>query len=805
MLRRCTVRLVLDKMPKIPLPGLNSSPTSMSERSQRETATRHRDLVAEQARSRFKVEKDTSPTPERFIGIDLGTTNSCVAYIDLVTKRPKIIPSPSGSWVFPTSITFEHAHEKRSFGEYSRSNAHVSGEATVSSGKRLIGRRFGELEKVGEQMRKMNTISLSESGELSIEISGRLYSIVHITGMFLRYIKNEAEAFLKEPVGGVVVSVPAYFTPQQKVATEDAALIAGFDVLEVIDEPTAACLTYTLLSETEENSDSSYKIVFDLGGGTLDCALMLHNHQDHSFKLIATHGDALLGGNDWDQVLSRYFCDEFVKKWKIDVKADQALARMPVNNFDHRMLLLEAEKAKIHFTNSAEPYRGHHPAFYFSTKLREVLPLDTSLTLQKYLDLTEPLRERCTKCLDTLFSETTIKPSQVQQVLLVGGMTRDPPIRMLLQKYFGKKVTEESFCPPDYAVAIGAAVRGGMLKGIYPHLSDRTEFVAGTTQANTSGNILKRAISTIKTLRTVTPTALGVRWRGRVKGLSDEQIATYAKELVEYEMKQVRQKQLSDAEEAANIIMQRVASDSQKRHDHHDKVIKTLVEQLKFWQYMVMSFKDHEEHLIRTVGELTKALDELQGNAADAPLGPEGKIDFETASPTHSVNVYKSTDPYTAAVMDREVREKRMTPIIDPADDPTKVVVGGPKILRRKLPLPGTDNKEKSNILHSGHPEINVNVTETTREFFLKSHVERSAWQEPPPPEGEVDSWRAVKIALDDPTPVGKPVLVPREEMSLEEQMEWMLTHAAIDEPPSDEHRKKRDQAASLATIAIET
>jgi hypothetical protein len=383
-------------------------------------------------------------------------------------------------------------------------------------------------------------------------------------------------------------------------------------------------------------------------------------------------------------------------------------------------------------------------------------------------------------------------------------MTRDPPIRLLLERYFGKKVTDEACCPPDYAVAIGAAVRGGMLKGLFPELCNKTEFVSGTAQDIASSGFLKRALSKIKGLKEGTSqTAFGIRWRGKALGLSDDQISYYAKELVEYEVKEKRMKVLKEADDAANDIVQRVNQDAAKRHDHHDKTIKTLVEQLKFWQYMVSSFRDHEVHLLRTVGELAKALDDLQGRTKDAELdGPTINFDKNAATPLQ--NVFKSTDPYTAAVIDREVREKRMMPVIDPEDDPTKAVIGGPKILRRKLPLPGADNDDKNNVQNAGHQSISVNVPESVRKSLLKNTVESNAWQEPPPPEGESTSWRAVKEGLSDETPVGSPVFASPTYMTLEEQLEWLLTNAAIDEPPSDVHRAKRDKAVILTSMSVQ-
>ncbi|CUE70866.1 heat shock protein 70, putative, partial [Bodo saltans] len=285
-------------------------------------ANRKLKLISEES-ARFVVEKTERSNSGRVIGVDLGTTNSCISYIDKETNMPRIIPSPTGSWVFPTAVTFLAGHNLRTFGEEARASVRTSASATLCSGKRLIGRRFGELGRVQSQLHKTNQLTMTEKGDVAVEIMGRTYTIVHITAMFLRYLKIEAEKFLKEPVDCIVVSVPAYFTPQQKVATEDAALCAGFDVLEVIDEPSAACLTYTVLNK--DNPQMSAKrihrsLVFDLGGGTLDCAILENDIKKKTFTLAATHGDALLGGNDWDTAISQRFQDQFEKKWKIPIE-----------------------------------------------------------------------------------------------------------------------------------------------------------------------------------------------------------------------------------------------------------------------------------------------------------------------------------------------------------------------------------------------------------------------------------------------------------------------------------------------------
>ncbi|KAK7201210.1 heat shock 70 protein-like protein [Novymonas esmeraldas] len=825
-------------------------------------AERRRKLE-EDTRSRYYVVKeDTRAKREsgRAIGIDLGTTNSCLCYIDAATRRPKIIPSPTGSWVYPTAITFDKNHQIRMFGEEARACARTSASATLCSGKRLIGRGFGELGRVQSDLSKTNILTVNEKGEVAVEIMGRTYTIVHIIAMFLRYLKNEAEKFLGEEVLQAVVSVPAYFTPAQKVATEDAALCAGFDVLEIIDEPSAACLTYTVLSQVKreeavaaasapssppspppsappsappptpqltaapaasgedgaalEGKRYVRSLVFDLGGGTLDCAIMEHDRYRQKFTLVATHGDPMLGGNDWDTVLSQHFAKQFERKWHVPIEEEEGNVGQGVAAF--RNLSLEAEKAKIHFTHSTDTYHGYNRAFHFSDKLRDIVPLEATLTHEEYVTLTRPLRVRCLECIEKLFDHTGYAAEDIDHILLVGAMTRDPPIRHLLHEYFGKRVVAEDTCPADYAVALGAGIRAGMLQGSFPELTANTRFVSGTVQSlREGGGLVRRLWRRAKlSVSTVNPNAIGTRWRGRAKGLRDEEIADYAKELVEFEATCARRLLLERAEGEANFVMRRVTADSNRKQGMQEKRIVQLSEQLKFWQYMVHNFHDHEEELLRVVEELRAALDELDGLATDdvAAVTKAGTIDFSKTvartlrglsgeAPEEKEGAEAGDGVEAAAAATKDPAAVASAPTAASAPAPA------PKILRRRAPLPAasTDAQE---LVEAGHPALvnaDVEVAESARNSFLQAQVEERAWHEPPAPPGEQGSWTEVKAAVDAGEVVGEPVpwrdlLRP---MTMAEMMEALQKNYPIDDPPTPEHAAKRDLAVDLQTMVI--
>ncbi|CCW70177.1 unnamed protein product [Phytomonas sp. Hart1] len=810
-------------------------------------ADRRRKMEETLRKQYYVVREETDAMRKgRVIGIDLGTTNSCIAYIDDKTLKPKIIPSPTGSWVFPTAVTFDKNHQVRMYGEEARACVRASASATLCSGKRLIGRRFGELGRVRSEMSKTNILSTNEKGDITIEIMGRSYTVVHIIAMFLRYLKNEAEKYLKETVNIAVVSVPAYFTPQQKVATEDAALCAGFDVLEIIDEPSAACLTHTVLGRLHEEPKGLNKLadkrilhslVFDLGGGTLDCAIMAHDTYQNKFTLLATHGDPMLGGNDWDDVISQHFAKMFEKKWRVSIEVEGGNVGQEVSTY--RNLLLEAEKAKVHFTHSEETYYGYNRAFHFSEQLRDILPLEATLTHTEYIALTRPLRGRCLECVNKLFAHTGFLPEDIDSILLVGAMTRDPPIRHLLMEYLGRPIAKEETCPADYAVAIGCSIRAGMLQGTFPELNANTRFVSGTVQALRQGGWIRRAWGRVKSwTSSVNPNVIGQRWRGRARGLTDEEIELYAKELVEFEAACSRRLLLERAEDEANTVMRRVTSDSDRRQGMQERRIVQLTEQLKFWQYMVHNFHDHEEDLQHTVDELRTALDDLDGLTGDSVDGitAAGTIDFskipnktirtsdlakkddhgtihEDATLSSNTVVNRDADPRKVDISEVEVppsSPSAASPAVDSqSSSPLQSQPPLPTPVRPTVPLPKLST-EAAELVKAGHPVLvnapdNVRVTESTRVSFLENLVEERAWREPPRPPGEEGSWIDVKKALDAGEAVGVPVQLEKFSLSISlgEMLAKLKQIQPVDDPPSEEHVRARDLTISLQSITI--
>eukprot|EP00759_Apiculatamorpha_spiralis_P034198 PhF_6_TR35366/c0_g1_i1/m.51356/K04043/dnaK, HSPA9; molecular chaperone DnaK len=651
----------------------------------------------QQLSAQFKLVEDSEiPSDAVTIGIDLGTSNSCLSYFSEEKGRPVIIPNKTGSWVFPTVVSFQKQHHVRLFGEEARVASKSNPGSALSSGKRLIGRRYGELSRVRAQHERTNQLVFSSTGEPSVQVEGRQYSVVHVTGMFLRHLKNSAEEHLKKPVAQCVVSVPAYFTPSQKVATEDAALIAGFDVLEVVDEPTAACLTYTLLGNEERkhlNKDVQHYFVIDLGGGTLDCAVMRYRRDEDVLSVIGTHGDPILGGNDWDNVLMKHFVENFRKQFGIDLDDGD-----PIHAGEIRIVQLEAEKAKIAMTTQ-DVYTSHTATFHFDQKRRDCLPLSIRLDRSRYEALTRDLVDRCIRNVHATLEKVNLKVKDIDDVLLVGGMTRDPPFQEGIAGYFRRNPVSSSTCPPDYAVAMGAAVRAAMLKGQLKHLKTHTEFdIAPTTQV---GKLMAQARKTLGLQSTI---MTAVRWRGRAQGLSESEIKKYAMEIVEHEAQGKRRIVLDELEELADDTLQRLARHADFRQGEIEQQAKVLQEQVKFWQYMVHQFHSHEEALRRAVTELTNLLDDYEGIA---PENPKAR------------------------------------------DDSGRVVLDQSKVLRKvaakKLPEGKTNLEDR---FHSSRATLPT--AEVTKDNRFTEALQEMVSREPPPPPGEDKSVHHALRAVEE-------------------------------------------------------
>ncbi len=377
----------------------------------------------------------------KVIGIDLGTTNSCVAVMDGASA--KIIENAEGARTTPSMIGFLDDGE-RLVGQSAKRQAVTNSENTLYAIKRLIGRRHNDAAaKKFAKLMPYKTVK-ADNGDSWVEVNGETYSPSQISSFILRKLKEDAEAYLGETVTEAVITVPAYFNDAQRQATKDAGKIAGLDVLRIINEPTAAALAYGL-----DKKESGIIVVYDLGGGTFDVSVL--EVGDGVFEVKSTNGDTFLGGEDFDQRIIEYLADEFNKENGIDLRSDKlALQR-----------LKEAgEKAKIELSSSTQT-EVNLP--FITADQTGPKHLNVKLSRAKLESLVDDLVERSLKpCKDAL-KDAGLKASDIDEVILVGGMTRMPKIMERVKEFFGAE--PHRGVNPDEVVAAGAAIQGGVLKG----------------------------------------------------------------------------------------------------------------------------------------------------------------------------------------------------------------------------------------------------------------------------------------------------------------------------------------------------
>jgi len=376
---------------------------------------------------------------EKIIGIDLGTTNSVVAVME--GKEAKVIPNPEGNRLTPSVVAFTDKEETL-VGEPARRQAVTNPKRTVYSIKRFMGRRHNEV--TSEEKIVPYTIVGGPEDYVKVEVDSREYTPAEISAKTLRKLKEAAEAYLGHKVNKAAITVPAYFNDAQRQATKDAGEIAGLEVMRIINEPTAASLAYGLDKEQAEKI-----AVFDFGGGTFDISVL--EVADGVFRVISTNGDTHLGGDDLDEVLINYVADEFKKEQGIDLRTDtMALQR-----------LQEAcEKAKKELS-SAQSTDINLP--FITADAAGPKHLQVTITRAKFEQLVDPLIERCRQPVNKALADAGMQPSQVDEVVLVGGSTRIPKVQELVKSIFGKE--PHKGVNPDEVVAVGAAIQGGVLAG----------------------------------------------------------------------------------------------------------------------------------------------------------------------------------------------------------------------------------------------------------------------------------------------------------------------------------------------------
>ena len=377
----------------------------------------------------------------KVIGIDLGTTNSCVAIMS--GGDPVVIANAEGNRTTPSVVGFTEKGE-RLVGQIAKRQAITNPENTVYSIKRLIGRKYDSKE-VREALKRLPyKVVSAPNGDAHVEIRGKRYSPAEISAMILQKMKQTAEDYLGEPVTEAVITVPAYFDDSQRQATKDAGQIAGLNVLRIINEPTAASLAYGLDKKKDERIS-----VYDLGGGTFDISIL--EIGDGVFEVKSTNGDTFLGGDDFDLRIMDWLVEEFKKDQGIDLKKDRmALQRLKE----------AAERAKIELSSSQET-EINLP--FITADASGPKHLVMKLTRAKLEQLVDDLVKRTIEPCKKALADAGITAKDIDEVVLVGGMTRMPKVIQLVREFFGKE--PHKGVNPDEVVAVGAAIQGGVLKG----------------------------------------------------------------------------------------------------------------------------------------------------------------------------------------------------------------------------------------------------------------------------------------------------------------------------------------------------
>ena len=412
----------------------------------------------------------------KIIGIDLGTTNSCVSVME--GNEPVVIANEEGRRTTPSVVAFLKNGERK-IGDPAKRQAITNSQNTISSVKRFMGRRFDEVtEEISHWSYK---VVKGDNNTVRIDIDGRLYTPQELSAMVLQKMKKTAEDYLGTEVTEAVITVPAYFNDAQRQATKEAGEIAGLTVKRIVNEPTAAALAYGL-----DKGGKDHKIaVFDLGGGTFDISVL--ELGDGVFEVKSTNGDTHLGGDDFDKVIMDWLADEFKNDEAIDLRKDpMALQRLKE----------AAEKAKVELSSSSET----------EINLPYVTAVDgvpkhlvKKLTRAKFEALADKLFERCLKPCELALKDAGMNTSEIDEIILVGGSSRIPKVQELVEKFFGKKPNRS--VNPDEVVAVGAAIQGAVMSGDIKDvlLLDVTPLSLGI---ETMGGIMTRLIDSNTTIPT---------------------------------------------------------------------------------------------------------------------------------------------------------------------------------------------------------------------------------------------------------------------------------------------------------------
>ncbi|HEY2682811.1 MAG TPA: molecular chaperone DnaK, partial [Steroidobacteraceae bacterium] len=377
----------------------------------------------------------------KIIGIDLGTTNSCVAIME--GGKPKVIENSEGARTTPSVVAYTDDGEIL-VGAPAKRQAVTNAKNTIYAVKRLIGRKFDDAEVQKAVKLSPYKIVRADNGDAWVEVDGKKYSPSQISAFILQKMKETAESYLGQKVDQAVITVPAYFNDAQRQATKDAGKIAGLEVLRIINEPTAAALAYGL-----DKQKTGTIAVYDLGGGTFDISVL--EIGDGVFEVKSTNGDTFLGGEDFDMRLVNYLADEFQKEQGIDLRRDKlALQRLKES----------AEKAKIELSSTTQT-EINLP--FITADASGPKHLTMKLTRAKFEALVDDLIQKTVEPCRKAIKDAGISAGEINEVVLVGGMTRMPKVQEVVKQFFGKE--PHKGVNPDEVVAIGAAIQAGVLQG----------------------------------------------------------------------------------------------------------------------------------------------------------------------------------------------------------------------------------------------------------------------------------------------------------------------------------------------------
>jgi molecular chaperone DnaK len=413
----------------------------------------------------------------RVVGIDLGTTNSCVAYLE--GDKPVVIPNAEGSRTTPSIVGFAASGE-RLVGQLAKRQVLTNPEHTVFAVKRLVGRKKSDKDIQQHLRISANEIVAADNGDVRLRLRGQDYSPAEISAMILTKMKEVAEDYLGDSVTEAVITVPAYFDDAQRQATKDAGRIAGLEVLRIINEPTAAALAYG-----QDQTRDEKIAVYDLGGGTFDISIL--ELRGGVFEVRATSGDTYLGGEDFDRRIIDFLAEHFIATNQIDLRKEKmALQRLKE----------AAERAKHELSSSLET-EINLP--FIASTAQGPLHLVTTLTRGKLETLVEDLVQRTLEPCKTALKDAGLQSKDIDQVILVGGQTRMPRVQQVVEEFFGKKPNKK--VDPDEVVAVGAALQAGVLKGAVQEvlLLDVTPLSMGV---QTAGGVMTKIITKNTTVPT---------------------------------------------------------------------------------------------------------------------------------------------------------------------------------------------------------------------------------------------------------------------------------------------------------------